>query len=203
MEKSLGKRSVAALCDYTIVAIFALLYMKYFGDSNEFGGYTVSGFNTLPIILFWFLYFPVTEYFTSGSLFKYVMGLKVVKLKKSPLSLKDTFLRHILDLFEVYAFFGLVGFIVIKSNKLPQRIGDLISKTVVVNKDDVELYSFGEERFEIIATLESEYKSLNSLPNNIYCNFCLSRLELDENEKHSKIILCPNCHSNLDYNEQV
>jgi uncharacterized RDD family membrane protein YckC len=47
---------------------------------------------------------------------------------------QNTFVRHFFDFIDNFPFLGIVGLIVASNNNLKQRVGDLLGKTVVIQK---------------------------------------------------------------------
>ncbi len=54
-------RIIATLIDYGIYFTMFFLYCYTFGTKNQDGAMEVNGLLALPIFIFWFLYFVVTE----------------------------------------------------------------------------------------------------------------------------------------------
>lgn len=86
-------------------------------------------------MLFWFVYLCVIETTCSSTLGNFIVQLKPVDLQTgNKITLKQSFLRHIVDVLDMF-FFGLVAFIIIKSSNESQRLGDLLAKTKVIEYD--------------------------------------------------------------------
>jgi uncharacterized RDD family membrane protein YckC len=84
----------------------------------------------LPLILFWFIYFPGVEGTTGQTLGKKIIGIRVVKQDGGQVTFGSSFVRHLFDMIDVsFA----IGILVIKNSGKKQRIGDLIAKTVVLD----------------------------------------------------------------------
>ncbi len=55
------KRIIATILDYAVIWSFCIIYILYFGEPNEEGGYSVHGIKTLPMVAFWFSYLLLTS----------------------------------------------------------------------------------------------------------------------------------------------
>lgn len=131
-EKYILHRVLAALIDYTIIIFITFFYLKNFGELNNEGAYSVSGLKTLPIIIFWFVYFCVFETILNSTFGNLIVGLKPININtKKNVTIKQSFLRHLVDPIDMM-FFGLIGIILIKNSETNQRLGDILAKTKVV-----------------------------------------------------------------------
>lgn len=131
-EKYIFRRFLAGFIDYSIILAVTYYYIFTFGNLNNEGTYTVNGIKTLPILLLWFVYFCIIETFFSLTLGNFIVQLKPVDLQtENKLTLKQSFLRHIVDFLDMF-FFGLVAIIIIKNSSESQRLGDLLAKTKVI-----------------------------------------------------------------------
>lgn len=63
------------------------------------------------------------------------MDLRVADLRGHPASAGQAFLRRLLDPIDLGTCFGVVGFIVAKTNPKAQRLGDLVAKMIVIERD--------------------------------------------------------------------
>ncbi len=131
-EKYIFQRFLAGFIDYSIILAVTYYYIFTFGNSDNEGTYTVNGIKTLPILFLWFVYFCIIETFFSSTLGNFIVQLKPVDLQtENKLTLKQSFLRHIVDFLDMF-FFGLVAIIIIKNSSESQRLGDLLAKTKVI-----------------------------------------------------------------------
>lgn len=147
------KRVLSALIDYVLIMLLDIIYIVFFGEATE-DGWSVHGLATLPIILLWFIYFPVIESFAGQTLGKKITGLTVIRKDGRDLSFGTCFQRHIFDPIDI-AFAGLVAVLVMKYSGNKQRIGDLVAATIVVEDKWVKCENCNEElvlsRHEIIS----------------------------------------------------
>lgn len=131
-KKFITRRIIAGFIDYTIILSLTSFYIFKFGEINSEGAYYVNGIKTFPIIIFWLLYICGTELILDSTIGNYIVGLKPVDLEtESKITFKQSFLRHILDIIDMF-FFGLVAIIIIKNSSENQRLGDLLAKTKVI-----------------------------------------------------------------------
>jgi len=132
-EKPLAKvstRVFATLIDYTIFFLFVFVYMIYFGEEKN-GEYSVNGILALPIPILWFFYFVFTEGYWQATMGHQIFGIKICNENYKEIDVGHSFKRRILDIVD-FAFFGIPAFLIIRSNKRKQRLGDLFAKTLVV-----------------------------------------------------------------------
>jgi uncharacterized RDD family membrane protein YckC len=125
------KRVLAALIDYVAYFLLLFAYIYMFGEPNETGGYTVNRMKTFPLLMIWFIYFPVFEGLTGQTLGKRILGISVITSQGRDIGIGTATLRHFLDFID-FAFAGLVGVIVMKSSQNNQRVGDHVAGTLVV-----------------------------------------------------------------------
>jgi len=131
-DKFIFRRIIAGLIDYSIIFGLTYFYIYKFGSLNDEGEYSVNGIKTIPIILFWFVYLCVIEVVINSTLGNFIVRLTPVDLQtENKITLKQSFLRHIVDLLDMF-FFGLVAIIIIKNSNDSQRLGDLLAKTKII-----------------------------------------------------------------------
>ncbi|MGL5111961.1 MAG: RDD family protein [Flavobacterium sp.] len=133
LKPNLTKRFLAGLIDYAIIYAFFYAFISAFGEPNEEGGYSVTGFLALVPILFWFVFLVVFETFFGATLGNSIVGLRPKSLTKNngELSLGQSIKRHVLDPIDMFPF-GLLGIMAIINTDRNQRIGDIWAKTIVV-----------------------------------------------------------------------
>ncbi len=134
-KTNLLRRISSTIFDYLIIFIINYAVVRYLGEPLPEGGYHAEGITALIPLLFWFVFFPLSEYLFSKTLGMYFLDLKVVKVDSSQLKLSDTIKRRILDIVDIFLFFGIIAIVVIKNNKLSQRVGDIVAHTIVVYED--------------------------------------------------------------------
>jgi hypothetical protein len=109
------------------------LYVRYFGAETE-GGYQVTGCaHFSAVVAAWLAWLPLPEAIFGRTFGKWVFDLRVVDSSGRAASAGQAFLRRLLDPIDLLFFFGLVAFVVAKTNAQGQRVGDLIAKTQVID----------------------------------------------------------------------
>lgn len=130
-ETNFGNRIPATIIDLTLFYVFFFTYAYTYGEPDD-GGYTVSGFAALGVPAIWFLYFPLTEALGGQTLGHKLMGIKVVSKSGKPITFSQAIRRRVCDIFDLHFFFGLIGFLVVRSSPDNQRLGDMWAGTIVV-----------------------------------------------------------------------
>jgi len=132
------KRFFALLIDYILYGIAFFLIATYFGESYESEdgtfNYKVEGFPALACFIIWFALMPLMEGIKGQSFGKMIFGIKTLKQDGTKASVGNATVRHLFDMIDFFPFLGIVGLIVASKNNLQQRVGDLVAKTIVVQK---------------------------------------------------------------------
>lgn len=134
------KRLLSFLLDYTIIFIYFWTIIIVFGENNEEGGRSVSGFPAFTIFLFWFFWTVVAEQIFGSTLGNWIFDLKVISIKTnrdSSLSFGQSFKRHFVDMIDTFYFIGLI---LMKNTQYNQRLGDVWAKTIVIDLRDKTQY---------------------------------------------------------------
>jgi uncharacterized RDD family membrane protein YckC len=131
-------RYFAAFIDYLLffaafIFIAVTLGESYTTDEGIFK-FNVEGWPAVALFAVWFLIFPFLESLRGQTLGKLLFKIKVVKQDYTKASLRNTFARHFFDFIDDFPFLGIVGLIVASNNNLKQRVGDLVGKTIVIQK---------------------------------------------------------------------
>lgn len=129
----LQRRIISTVLDYFVFFSLLYFYVDIFGVEHEDGTRVVSGLTTLPILIFWFLYFVVMEGVFGGTVSHLAFGLQVVSIDGKKASFSQVLKRRILDPLDFFLF-GLPAFIVARYSPLSQRIGDIWANTVVAKR---------------------------------------------------------------------
>lgn len=129
---SIGQRIGATLVDLVILSIIGFVFGYFWGtptaDDGSFG-YSVNGLPALVLFAVDFCMIPLMEGLTGQTLGKRLSGIKVIKQDGSKMTVGTSFVRHLLDVVDL---FFLCGLIVAASNARKQRVGDLVARTCVV-----------------------------------------------------------------------
>jgi len=136
-KTNLKKRIIATLIDYAIISIITYLYIELLGDDTPDGSKEVNGLLTLPIFIFWFLYFVVIETFYSATLGHQALYLKVVTVDRKVIGFSQALKRRLLDPIDIIIY-GIPAIITIKNTDKHQRLGDLWAKTIIIDTKDIE-----------------------------------------------------------------
>ena len=136
-KTNLKKRIIATLIDYAIISIITYLYIELLGDDTPDGSKEVNGLLTLPIFIFWFLYFVVIETFYSATLGHQALYLKVVTIDRKVIGFSQALKRRLLDPIDIMIY-GIPAIITIKNTDKHQRLGDLWAKTIIIDTKDIE-----------------------------------------------------------------
>lgn len=139
-KPNLKKRVLATFYDYGLFFLATSIYVGFFGHDNDEGGRTVSGLLTLPIIIFWFIYFVIIEGFYGATFGHQAFNLKVLKLNRMNIGFSQAFKRHLIDPIDIFIY-GIPAIIAIKNSDKHQRLGDMWAKTIIVDTTDREQYS--------------------------------------------------------------
>lgn len=131
-----GRKVVATMIDYVVILAITVLYILTFGEPNEEGGKSVTGWSALLIVLPWFIYFIFTEWYFGATPGHKIVGLKVVSVDGSRLRFTQVFVRRFCDALEISWCFGLIAFILVLNSEQNQRLGDIAAKTLVIDKND-------------------------------------------------------------------
>ncbi len=135
-KRYIGPRIVATLIDYGIYTILFFIYIYCFGKETDTGSMEVTGILTLPIPIFWVLYFVVLEASNQTTPGHDICKLIVVKASGERITFSDAFKRRVLDIIDIF-FYGIPALICISNTPKYQRLGDLFADTLVVKKSDV------------------------------------------------------------------
>lgn len=136
-EPNIGKRMFAGFIDYLFIVSFFYAYLYAFGEPNNAGGHTVSGFMTLPPLVFWGIFTIGFEQWFGATLGNLLVGLRPLSINgiNKELTFGQSLKRHLLDMVDMF-FFGIVGIIVIQKTERNQRIGDIWAETIVLKEEE-------------------------------------------------------------------
>jgi uncharacterized RDD family membrane protein YckC len=138
----LVRRCWAAFLDYLFFFGLVFVYVYLTGEVQEDGTYAVHGFSHLLLILFiWIVYFPGIEGGVGYTLFKGLFDLKVLRESKRDYPFVVSFKRHMLDPID-FAFFGIIGIIMVKVRSDHKRLGDIFARSrVILDKETASIPS--------------------------------------------------------------
>ena len=121
-----GERILAFLIDIFIISGFSFILSIF----NAFGDFLVSFIISFSIMQIF--YFFILEYFFNATIGKAFFDIEIRKENFEKADFMDSFTRNILRFFDMIAFFYIISLILISITPKKQRIGDLITGTIVV-----------------------------------------------------------------------
>ena len=149
-ESNSSRRITATLIDYMAIMAFSAWYIMTVGKRDEEGVWVVNGLPALVPILFWFAWMIVIESVAGRTLGHEITGLKVVSMDGNKINFSQALRRRICDAVEITWCLGLIAFILVKSTKYNQRLGDIWAKCLVVDKNkQFKVTDFEFEKFEM------------------------------------------------------
>jgi len=131
-KENLIKRIIAGLIDYLLW--FGLFWssLSLFGKKTGVRTYELD-YGWLFFIGLWVIVMIVTEVFFQSTIGNLLVKLKVVNEDGGKIKFWQSLLRHCFDMIDMWPL-GLVGILTIKYSKKHQRLGDMIGKTIVVER---------------------------------------------------------------------
>lgn len=102
--------------------------------TDEGSGVHLTGLPALVSFSICWIIYPLQEALTGQTIGKRVFNIKVVSQDNKPHSFGQPIIRHIFDVIDIFPCIGLTGIVVASNTKMKQRVGDLVAKTIVVNK---------------------------------------------------------------------
>ena len=147
--QGVGIRFIATLIDtiLILIAIFLIHGILLIQASEEI--MLILSFITIFIsIIFIQLYYIIFEGLKGATFGKMLCRICVVKEDGTPCDMASAIIRNLLRF--VDGFFGyLMGAIIIWNSDKKQRLGDIVAKTVVVKKEDINVKKMEETRIGI------------------------------------------------------
>jgi uncharacterized RDD family membrane protein YckC len=131
---TLADRFVTVLIDSIITAVVAgaisapLGFLSYMtGMWFMFGPATLIGF------LLWIVYYSYFESTSGQTIGKIISKIKVVDERTfEVVDIGRSIIRNILRIVDFLPFFYIIGIVVISTNPMKQRLGDIVARTIVV-----------------------------------------------------------------------
>ncbi len=148
---TLMNRGVALLLDLIAKLIYVLIITVVFGLlSASTGLYDENNLLSLffQIVLVWLpitFYSLLSEYFFKGqTLGKLIMGIRVVNMSGENASFNDYVMRWTFRIVDFWFTAGGLGAILISTSENGQRLGGILSQTIVIRSRPTELYSIDD-----------------------------------------------------------
>ncbi|HYF49930.1 MAG TPA: RDD family protein [Planctomycetota bacterium] len=115
------------------------------------------GRNKWPFFIIYIVYLTLTEGLLGFTAGKYVMGLRVLMFNGKKLTLPSAAIRNLTGFFERMPQVVLVPMFMMIFSPYRQRLGDLLSRSIVVHKNTLE--AFKSQRAAELAAMRSEGES--------------------------------------------
>ncbi len=187
----LKDRFLAWLIDVIVIAvsisIFALILFT--ASTSERIAVYFQILVLFPIILFYSL---VSEILMDGqSLGKKALGLRVVKLNGRQPSLSDYLFRWAFRGLDIYFSIGALGSVLISSSPRGQRMGDLVSNTVVVRTQPQLNFKLNDiMRINTIENYEPKYPEVRRFTEDdmLLVKQTIERARKYPNERHKEAV---------------
>ena len=188
---SLTNRLFAAFIDWCIMGItLVVISFLVLSGTNQAIYQTVQILILLPIFVFYTL---ASEILLDGqTLGKRVMKLKIVKLNGDAPTNHDYVMRWFFRFIDIYLSLGSVAALLINASPKGQRLGGMLSGTVVIRTEATRAFSL-EDILKISSreNYEPTYTEVSSLFNEQDMLFIKRSLERDrkyKNKAHKKVI---------------
>jgi len=190
-------RVVASILDMIIVGFYfglmTLMFASIIGSS--FGYDDVSN----VAILFWyicllpgFFYSFLCEALLGGQTFgKMALGIRVLNISGDNASIGDLFLRWSFRLIDILASVGALGLIVSLSNDRSQRLGDVVSNTIVIKLKPTNEFSITDIlNIKSSKDYEPTYPSIVQLSDEdmLLIKNSMDRLKKNPNDAHKNLV---------------
>lgn len=127
----IGKRVLGAIIDIVVLMVVSVVFAMNFGGAEGIS-FSVTGIPAVVLFALIFLYFIIMEAATGRTIGKYILKTKVVNETGEKLSWGQSVARNLMRIVDGFAFY-LVGFVVVLASQNKQRIGDMISRTYVID----------------------------------------------------------------------
>ncbi|HYM13988.1 MAG TPA: RDD family protein [Dehalococcoidia bacterium] len=145
IENATGLRIVAAIIDIVALGIVFVVLAVAFGTSETTNGggshrayVGLTGWPLALYVLIVFAYYAGFELGWAATPGKLVTGLRVGSLRGGELSVGQVMTRTALRLVDGLPMLYLLGFVVVASSRLHQRIGDMAAGTIVVRAEQID-----------------------------------------------------------------
>jgi len=132
----LGERILAFALDLLIMILYIWAVLFIVSKSRMI---KMLDTTSLYILLFIFLYFPISVYslvqevfFNGQTIGKRVLGIKVITTRGKQPSLTQYMVRWLFRIIDIWSNFGIIGIAVAASNPYHQRVGDLAAGTCLI-----------------------------------------------------------------------
>lgn len=102
----------------------------FFGEPTNNGGTSLSGWPALSVVVFWFVWIVLSDYFFGRSFGNWTCNIKPVPIEnpENALSFRQCIARHIFDMVDL----SMIGLVILFTSNKNQRLGDMVAKTMMV-----------------------------------------------------------------------
>lgn len=143
-EPNGARRFTATFIDYFVIFFFTGIYMLVFSTNATSGDDTIEAVHMIVPFLFWFFWLVISEWKYGTTFGHWATKLKIVTKKGGRPNLLQSFLRRLTDPIEILVCLGIIAYFFVVTTDHNQRLGDLISGTLVIDhKAD-----YGDEWFD-------------------------------------------------------
>ena len=134
---------ITALLFDCLIFLAVFIFFLIFIEMDENGRFSFFGsFFSFPVLIFWLIYFPLSEGLSGQTLGKRIMKIRVVALERDNLTLWQALVRRLFDLVDML-FFGLVGILLMSRSDKTQRLGDSMAGTIVIKYNEIACVNCG------------------------------------------------------------
>ncbi len=128
------RRIPAYLVDFIIIVLIIGVYIYLIGSHDADGSITLDHkYGKLEILLIAHAYYIIQEYYWNKTIGKNLLGIYVRRADGARLTLKDVFIRNSTNTIELFLF-SFIALLAVLFSRNRQRLGDMLAKTVVVDK---------------------------------------------------------------------
>lgn len=149
----LGQRVAATVIDYFIIFVFFFAFVFVFGEPNENGEQVVSGPLAVIPAVFWFCWLIIPETLWGKTAGHHATGLKIITLEGNKPLFWQAMVRRLFDFIDMLICFpGLIALILVLKSKYHQRLGDMVAKTLVIDKN----FELGDSTFDFEKSYQNQ-----------------------------------------------
>ena len=139
-----GLRLLALIIDTIVVGLLMcplLIIAAIVGDADATGTSGIDLLINCITTIFSFVYYIGLEGTRGATVGKMALGLRVVKVDGSAVTLQDAVIRNLLRIVDAFPYFipYLAGAVLIWTSPAKQRLGDRVANTLVVKKDQATI----------------------------------------------------------------
>ena len=143
LNAPIASRAGAYLLDMATVVGLTIGVSQIFFDHNNEIAAAANGLLSFPstaLLICFMTYYTLTEWLLGATLGKFVMGLRVVSDDGTRPAFWAAFVRNAVGVLERQPMMLIVSFPMVMFSPRRQRLGDLLSRTIVVQKEGLELF---------------------------------------------------------------